>query len=179
MNEFFPPKREADATKQKIEKIEGEVNNLEKLTNIGARLIKEGLKDKDDELEDHLVPQLERIMESQNIPNIAIAEDLVVLGYEIDTALDQGIGIGETLLGSIEELTQMVKALLQDEFPNIGEAEVTIVIGKVIDNHDSGFFVDTLLTEIEKRREVMRGLKGSKYKTDDSTGVVEQIVPNK
>ncbi len=157
MNEFFLSEEQM----RKRKDVENEINRLEKLSSIGARLIEEKLKAPNDELDDHLVPQLDRIMESQNLQNIDKARELVVVGYEIDTSLANGISINETLESLLGPLTKFVKDLLQDEFPNATEVEAELVIRRAMDAHKEGFFVDTLLDEIEKRRNKMRELKNN------------------
>ena len=172
MNEFMPTAGET----RKAEKVQTKIDELEIIASIGARLIKEGLKDKDDEMDDHLVPQLHHIMESQNVLDVAIAENLVVAGYEIDTELANGAGIGETLIGAISVLTPFILQVLRDEFPKATKEQADLVVGRLIDKHKGGHIVDSLLQAIEERREIMRSLGSNNYIADPRTGLVQQKI---
>lgn len=178
MHEIFPPKNEADATKKEISAIEYKMAKLklvlvDKLIKIGTRLKREGIEDNEVDLNEDLLLKLDKIKADLHLEgNDSLAEDIFVLGCYIDLRLKNNEGIATTILNNKDELADIILPLLQIDIPEATEEHALTVLVKVIDSHQGGYFVDTLLNAIAIRKSEIKKVR-SAYVIDDSTGVVQ------
>lgn len=158
------------------EAIEKELDVLKEQERIGKELIQTGLLGEDDEFPEHLVTHVHEIVRLLNRPNIEIARKIAILGYGIDTHLANGGGLGEMLMSTHEDLGELIHELLADEFPDVGEDAVNLVIGRTIDTKSvAEYYVDTLLRAIAERKQIMRSNVSSTYITDTSNNITERL----
>jgi hypothetical protein len=146
------------------------------LSTIKKRLVQVKLKGYRDEIEDHLFTQHNRLQKSLDATDSDLALDIVVIGYELDTQMERGISITEALQPYNEEITELALGLLQTEDPDATHEEAQGVIKRLTNIYTEGYFVDRLLSAIEERMVIKRGINqniGSEYIIDTNTGIVE------
>jgi hypothetical protein len=82
--------------------------------------------------------------------------DFLALGYEIDTDLEHGSGVGELTIGIKEQLFDIAEEALRQDFPEVDRDQVNLVIGRTIDLYTPGkYFIDVFIEAMEERKKIM------------------------